>query len=72
MSCSCVPYVYLMCSSCIHTRTHRVILSKKATVGDLQDVLFERTQIPIELQEMVRINTGASLNNRSERLVDSL
>jgi hypothetical protein len=55
-----------------HTHTHRVILSKKATVGDLQDVLFERTQIPIELQEMVRINTGASLNNRSERLVDSL
>jgi hypothetical protein len=49
-----------------------VILSKKATVGDLQDALFERTQIPIELQEMVRINTGASLDNRSERLVDSL
>jgi hypothetical protein len=50
----------------------RIILPKHGTVGDLQDVLYAQTQIPIAYQRLVRGSTGQGLQVRSQLLVDSL
>ncbi|EKX38688.1 hypothetical protein GUITHDRAFT_115236 [Guillardia theta CCMP2712] len=53
-------------------RKIRIVISRNATVGDLQEALQKQTQIPIHAQSLIRDSTGQVLEDKNLLLVDNL